>query len=525
MVPLAVFVALHGSVQPLMAFPQSCPVEMDLGTLGAGAVMVWGVSGDGQVVVGEADVASPVGATHAFRWDVDGGMQDLQSGAFAALEGIAWDVSEDGATIVGEVGDEAFLWTAASGLQVLGSLGQGFLSHRASFVSADGAIVVGTAFGVGGRRIFLWSAATGMRDIGLPGGWHVADAFGLSADGSTVIGRFSATVPPGTGAFRWTVAGGFQDLGSLSGDITEPSAVSRDGTVVVGQSAMPPLGRPHAFRWTNAGGMQDLTPGVQQPLSSSQARAVSSDGSTVCGYDSGAAFRWTVAGGLQDLGTLGVPSSTSSAQAMSADGAVIFGVDTTPTSRVFRWTAVDGMTELGIEPTFLGVRGVSLDGTVVVGDVIVGGATRAARVEVSLIGVNRCRPADLNATGCSGFLRASGSASVAVNALRIDATSLPRYAFGYVLVADAYQPPMPASVGRGRTCLGGAIGRLVGPGQIGDAGASGSFSVAVDLSALPTPTGPVAGAPGDSWTFQAWHRDSDPAATTNWTDSVTVTLQ
>ena len=74
-------------------------------------------------MVGEADVASPAGATHAFRW------------------------------------------TAASGLQVLGSLGPGFLSHRASYVSADGAIVGGTAFGVGGRRILLWSAATGMRDV------------------------------------------------------------------------------------------------------------------------------------------------------------------------------------------------------------------------------------------------------------------------------------------------------------------------------------------------------------------------
>jgi probable HAF family extracellular repeat protein len=300
--------------------------------------------------------------------------------------------------------------------------------------------------------------------------------------------------------------------------------VSADGSVVVGDSRVPSTGRPHAFRWTVAGGMQDLTPGGGA-LDSSFAYAVSADGATVCGDGVNAAFRWTVAGGLQELGTLGNPPGPSVARAMSADGSVVIGTDSSLSFRTFRWTASDGMTALGLESSSVPVLRVSRDGGVVVGEAFDGASDRPYRVEFSPIGVTGCRPAAANATGCGGFLRATGSASVAANALMLEATSLPPGAFGYAVVSADSGPPTPASVGRGTICLGASIGRLLGPGQIGRADASGSFSVAVDLNALPGPTGPIGGAPGDTWTFQVWHRDVDALATTNWTDSVTVTLQ
>ncbi|MCP3996840.1 MAG: hypothetical protein GY722_17525 [bacterium] len=31
--------------------------------------------------------------------------------------------------------------------------------------------------------------------------------------------------------------------------------------------------------------------------------------------------------------------------------------------------------------------------------------------------------------------------------------------------------------------------------------------------------------PGDTWTFQCWFRDHDPALTSNFTDAVSVTFQ
>lgn len=59
----------------------------------------------------------------------------------------------------------------------------------------------------------------------------------------------------------------------------------------------------------------------------------------------------------------------------------------------------------------------------------------------------------------------------------------------------------------GVLCLGGAIGRYVGPGQVQSSGASGSFALSLDLPRTPTPTGFAAIGAGETWSFQVWHRD------------------
>jgi probable HAF family extracellular repeat protein len=96
-------------------------------------------------------------------------------------------------------------------------------------------------------------------------------------------------------------------LGTLGGDRSEATAVSADGSVVVG-AAYNAAGQWRAFRWTAAGGMQDL--GTLPGGGGSEATGVSADGSVVVGSAYNAAgqwraFRWTAAGGMQDLGTLG----------------------------------------------------------------------------------------------------------------------------------------------------------------------------------------------------------------------------
>ena len=78
----------------------------------------------------------------------------------------------------------------------------------------------------------------------------------------------------------------------------------------------------------------------------------------------------------------------------------------------------------------------------------------------------------------------------------------------------------------GNLCLAGPIGRYVGPGQIQNSGPMGQISLALDLTAVPTPGGPVAPLAGQSWNFQLWHRDGGPmGATSNFTDGVTVDFQ
>jgi probable HAF family extracellular repeat protein len=100
-------------------------------------------------------------------------------------------------------------------MQDLGTLGG--RESVAYGVSADGAVVVGWAYNAAGqRRAFRWTVDGGMQDLGtLPGG-RESEAYGVSADGSVVVG-WAYNAAGQRRAFRWTVDGGMQDLGTLGG--------------------------------------------------------------------------------------------------------------------------------------------------------------------------------------------------------------------------------------------------------------------------------------------------------------------
>jgi probable HAF family extracellular repeat protein len=222
-------------------------------------------------------------------------------------------------------------------MQDLGTLLLGG-SSWASAVSADGSVVVGAAFNAAGqKRAFRWTAAGGMQDLGTLGG-RESEAQGVSADGSVVVG-VAENAAGQLRAFRWTEAGGMQDLGTLGGSGSAATGVSADGSVVVGISG----GR--AFRWTAEGGMQDL--GTLPGSSGSAAFGVSADGSVVVGAAWNAAgqeraFRWTAAGGMEDLNItyahlLTNGSELRSAKAISPDGRYIVGYGYNAATR--RWEA------------------------------------------------------------------------------------------------------------------------------------------------------------------------------------------
>ncbi|WP_343836335.1 autotransporter domain-containing protein [Castellaniella ginsengisoli] len=351
----------------LPCFSVSAQSLENLGSLTAnqqGSSYARAVSADGSTVVGEADYDRTAGGTnlHAFRWTSAGGMQDL--GDFTANQqgySRAYAVSADGSTVVGEASydltaggtrSHAFRWTSAGGMQDLGDFTanqQGYSYARA--VSADGSTVVGEAaydLTAGGTRAhaFRWTSAGGMQDLGdftaNQQGYSTARA--VSADGSTVVGYANYDLLAGGTryhAFRWTSAGGMQDLGDLTANqqgYSYARAVSADGSTVVGEADYDRTAggtRYHAFRWTSAGGMQDLGDFTANQQGYSYARAVSADGSTVVGeasYDLTAggtryhAFRWTSAGGMQDLGDFTANQQGSSyATAVSADGSTVVG--------------------------------------------------------------------------------------------------------------------------------------------------------------------------------------------------------
>jgi len=315
----------------------------------------YGVSADGSVVVGLGYSAS---GAEAFRWTQAGGMvglDDLPGGAFGSC---AYGVSADGSVVVGlgysASGAEAFRWTQAGGMVGLGDLPGGAFGSCAYGVSSDGSVVVGTSVSESGDEAFRWVDSNGNGlvdpdekldyhpDFGLgdlPGGDFDSCAYGVSSNGSVVVG--TGVSESGGEAFRWTQAGGMVGLDDLPGGgfYSHARAVSADGSVVVGVSISESGWE--AFRWTQAGGMVGLgdLPGGDFW---SDAKGVSADGSIVVGTTggpgSGEAFYWTEAGGMVNLRDLLVDTysldltgwSLGSAADVSDNGRTIVGTGLGP---------------------------------------------------------------------------------------------------------------------------------------------------------------------------------------------------
>jgi probable HAF family extracellular repeat protein len=242
---------------------------------GSGNSNATGLSADGSAVSGTSRTSSSPSTATAARWH-NGTPFNLGAGS----ETYCRDISDDGTVLVG-YGNGAFRWTSATG-----AVGLGGSSTRAWAVSGNGLTVVGDRFGT---EAFRWTQAGGMVALGdLPGGSVLSAAYGVSTDGSVIVGEsISAS---GTEAFIWTTATGIVGLGDLPGGIfsSEAHDVSGDGRVVVGNGRS--VNGTEAFVWDQINGMRT----VQEALgpdgflmdgwTSSVAFGVADDGVTLVGY-------------------------------------------------------------------------------------------------------------------------------------------------------------------------------------------------------------------------------------------------
>jgi probable HAF family extracellular repeat protein len=291
------------------------------------------------------------------------GVGDLTGGGASSA---ARAVSADGDVVVGSSegadGVEAFRWTSGGGI-----VGLGFLSlvdpfSEATGVSADGSVVVGNSDNGSGDRAFRWTSGGGMVTLGTfscSSCDPTTGANGVSRDGLVTVGAGlakSALGDPHIDAARWTGGGtSIDDLGDLSGPAELNSAwgASQNGAVIVGEGDS--NAGIQAWVWTSGTGM-DALPGIPGAQINSGAPAISADASTIVGSantDAAStnrleAVRWTGAsyGTIELLGSLG--STSSQANAVSGDGSIIVGRarNAANDQRAFIWDATNGMRDL-----------------------------------------------------------------------------------------------------------------------------------------------------------------------------------
>ena len=117
-------------------------------------------------------------------------------------------------------------------------------TRRASLdaISADGSVIAGWS----GSQAVAWLSGAAPVALGdLAGGGTASIAWGVSADGSTIVGRGSSA--SGNEAFRWTQAEGMVGLGDLSGERSDRSPSTPPPTAP-GSSEPPPAARAPAPR-------------------------------------------------------------------------------------------------------------------------------------------------------------------------------------------------------------------------------------------------------------------------------------
>ena len=123
-------------------------------------------------------------------------------------------------------------------------------------------------------------------------------------------------------------------------------------------------------------------------------------------------------------------------------------------------------------------------------------------------------------------MSALGSLAVSDNDVQLNGSGMPAFSFAFFITSQVQGFAMNPGGSEGNICLGGSIGRYVGPGQIQQTGTGGAVALGIDLTQVPQPLGFVSAAPGETWNFQAWYRDTNAmGATSNFTDGLSITFQ
>lgn len=136
------------------------------------------------------------------------------------------------------------------------------------------------------------------------------------------------------------------------------------------------------------------------------------------------------------------------------------------------------------------------------------------------IGTNYCNSTP-NSTGSMAVLSATGSASIAANDITLNVASLPASHPGLFLISNTAGFTPFAAGGQGHLCLGTPLARFGMNPQFSSP--LGTVSMALDLQNLPQG---ITVAPGETWFFQYWTRDTNLGfSTNNLSNGLSIDLQ
>lgn len=236
--------------------------------------------------------------------------------------GSAEGISDNGKIVVGSFGDEGYYWTYGTGRVELGwchpydvtndtMIVGDFLDPNTLTPEGD------TCFVAGYWKNGQWHNIGSLLDEPFHPDWYT-DAFGVSSDGSTIVGMqwwdYSHVE-----AYKWTAVNSFTMLGMNGGQGSKALGVNADGSLVVGWDENNNYER-RAVRWDPdslyLGSLAD------PPSELGEAHDISPNGIYIVGGSAGRAFLWTETDGMIDLN----PMSSKDAYAMDvSDNKVIVG--------------------------------------------------------------------------------------------------------------------------------------------------------------------------------------------------------
>ena len=265
-------------------------------------------------------------------------------------EGIAaTDISDDGRVVVGNVtfdgSYETFRWTAATGVVRLGRATVPIIGTGAGSpdCSDDGSRVSATIINQAGTTatLGLWTDGQGWQVLVPPTGPNgiILDnshgsAWGLSGDGSTVVGFYWKTAPGSAAAAAWTQATGIVPLGNPTDKSARVNHTNLDGTISVG------WGERFDGAWQPTVWRNGTRTVLSDTLVSCEAESVNKDGSVIVGFSqmgpllniSRVPARWVWNGSSYTEELLGSlpntpqgPGSLVWAEGVSDDGQIIVG--------------------------------------------------------------------------------------------------------------------------------------------------------------------------------------------------------